>query len=57
MYITLHNNMFVSLYFSPTIGTTGGGVQEEPLLVFTNRDMACGHANKLGIQKVSKPNK
>jgi len=57
MYITLHDNMFVSLYFSPTTGTTGGGVQEEPLLIFTNRDMACGHANELGIQKVSKPNK
>ena len=57
MYITLHDDIFMSLYFSSTTGTAGGRVQEEPLAVFANRGMAYSHTGELGTQRVSEPNK
>jgi len=42
MQVTLHDNVFASLYLSSSAGATGGGVWKEPLTVFTNGGVACG---------------
>jgi len=49
--------VFTSLYFSPATEIASGRVQEEPLVVFTNGDVACDHMGKPGIQRVNESNR
>ena len=49
--------VFTSLYFSPATEIASSRVQEEPLVVFTNRDVACDHMDKPGTQRVNESNR
>ena len=43
----LHNDVFTCLKVGLTAWTVCGGVGEESLAVFTNKDIACGHTGKM----------
>ena len=53
--VTLHDNMFVSLHFGLSTRAHKGRVREEPLAVFPNGGMSCGHTGELGTQSIGEP--
>jgi len=54
MDLIFHNNVFASLNCSFTTKAAGRKLEEESLIVFSNRGMSSGHASKASAQRVSK---
>ena len=54
MQVTLYHNVFMSLYIDVAAWIASRWVGKEPLVVFPNRYIVCGHAGKLGTQSISK---